>query len=222
MKVPLAIGILFFLIPKHSIQAQEGMSAMQNFVSGRALENQNRLGDSLPYYAEAVRISLDEINRNVADPDTFTALTWALNRQRRYAEVIYWGEEGLRRFPGEFRVIQTMGEAYFYLNELDRSLQFMQRYTNLVPQGGRVSVAYFFMGEIYRYRRLFHHADMAYTTAVHLEPANALWWFRLGSVREAMGEYSQAAEAYEQALGLSPQYNEAANGLLRSRNQLTL
>jgi cytochrome c-type biogenesis protein CcmH/NrfG len=92
----------------------------------------------------------------------------------------------------------------------------MQRYTNYEPQGERSSVAYFFIGEIYRYKGLFRHADIAYTTAVRLEPGVALWWYRLGTVREAVGDLSQAITAYERAIRLNPDYADARAGLARS------
>jgi cytochrome c-type biogenesis protein CcmH/NrfG len=110
-----------------------------------------------------------------------------------------------------------MGEAYFYLRNYDDCLRFMQRYVNSLPRGERSSVAYFFIGETYRVQRKFQHADIAYTTAVRLEPGVALWWFRLGSVREAAGEFAPAVEAYEQALKLNPNYRDASEGLIRAR-----
>jgi predicted TPR repeat methyltransferase len=45
----------------------------------------------------------------------------------------------------------------------------------------------------------------------------ALWWFRLGTVREASGEFAPAVEAYEQALKLNPNYRDATEGLTRSK-----
>ena len=93
----------------------------------------------------------------------------------------------------------------------------MQRYANSVPRGERTSVAYFFIGEIHRLRRQFRHADIAYTAAVQLEPSVALWWYRLGLVREAAGDSSQAASAFERALRINPDYGEARDGLARSR-----
>jgi tetratricopeptide (TPR) repeat protein len=110
-----------------------------------------------------------------------------------------------------------MGEAYFYLNRYDDSLRSMQRYVNSVPQGERTSVAYFFIGEIFRLQRKFLRADIAYTTAVRLDPGSALWWYRLGSVRESAGDLSPAMEAYQRALRLNPNYREASEGLERSR-----
>jgi cytochrome c-type biogenesis protein CcmH/NrfG len=82
-----------------------------------------------------------------------------------------------------------------------------------------VSVAYFFIGEIFRVQQKFRSADIAYTTAVRLEPGLALWWYRLGSVRESVGDYTPAIEAYERALRINPNYREATDGLARSRRQ---
>ena len=196
---------------------QNNQDALWNYNTGRNLESLNRMSEAEFYYHEAIYISTQEISRNTANRDSYAALTWALQRLRRYAEVITWGERGLRIYSDEYRIIETMGEAYFYLNNHDESLRFMQRYTNSVPQGGRASVAYFFIGEIYRFKGHFRHADIAYTTAVRLEPGNSLWWYRLGTVREAVGDYPQAVSAYERALILNPNYLEANNGLARSR-----
>ncbi|MDR2102693.1 MAG: tetratricopeptide repeat protein, partial [Treponema sp.] len=142
-------------------------------------------------------------------------LTWTLRRQQKYAEVITWGERGLQLFGSDYRIIETMGEAYFYLDNYDQSRRFMQRYVNALPQGERASVAYFFIAEMYRLTEKFRLADIAYTTAVRLEPNIALWWYRLGSVREALGDRGPAIEAYQQAVKLNPQYREAAESLAR-------
>jgi tetratricopeptide (TPR) repeat protein len=195
--------------------------ALQNYRIGRDLEARNRAEEAAAYYNEAARICLEEIAQNAANMDSYTVLTWTLQRQRRYREVIIWGERGLNVNGNDYRIVETMGEAYFYLDNFEDSLRFMQRYVNSVPQGDRVSVAYFFIGEIYRLERKFRHADIAYTTAVRLEPGSALWWYRLGSVRESAGEYAPAVEAYERALRLNPNYPEASEGLERSRRMST-
>jgi tetratricopeptide (TPR) repeat protein len=193
------------------------MDVISLYRIGRDLESRNRMSEANYYYNEAIRICVDDISRNTANRDTYTALTWALQRQKRYQDVITWGERGLRLYSDEYRIIETMGEAYFYLDNWNESIRYMQRFANSVPQGERTSVAYFFIGEIYRYRGLYYHADIAYSTAVRLEPNVALWWYRLGSVREAVGDFSQAVTAYERALRINPDYQEAENGLTRSR-----
>jgi tetratricopeptide (TPR) repeat protein len=169
------------------------------------------------YYNEAIRICNDEIARNTATRDTYAVYAWTYRRLERYSEVIRWGEQGLRLYPDDYRIVEVMGEAYFYLNNYDACLRFMQRYTDVLPQGDRTAVAYFFIGEIYRLTRKYHHADIAYTMAVQLESNSALWWYRLGSVREAAGEFFYAVTAYERALRLNPNYRDASAGLERSR-----
>jgi cytochrome c-type biogenesis protein CcmH/NrfG len=91
----------------------------------------------------------------------------------------------------------------------------MQRYVNAFPQGDRAAVAYFFIGEIYRLQKRYHHADIAYTTAVRLSPSNALWWYRLGSARESAEDKDAAADAYRRALQLNAHYSQAQEGLAR-------
>jgi tetratricopeptide (TPR) repeat protein len=210
----LCFAFLLLIFPAYS---QNSMDVISLYRIGRDLESRNRTSEANYYYNEAIRICVDDISRNAANRDTYTALTWALQRQKRYQDVITWGERGLRLYSDEYRIMETMGEAYFYLDNWDESLRFMQRYANFVPQGERTSVAYFFIGEIYRYRGLYRHADIAYSTAVRLESNVALWWYRLGSVREALGDFAQAVTAYERALRINPDYKEAENGLARTR-----
>jgi tetratricopeptide (TPR) repeat protein len=143
-----------------------------------------------------------------------------LQRQGKYADVIVWGERGLRLYGDAWAIVEIMGEAYFYLDNYSDSLRFMQRYADEAPQGDRVSVAYFFIGEIYRLQGKYRLADMAYTTAVRLTPQNQLWWYRLGTVREAAGDREPASAAYERAVALNPGNAQAAEGLRRTQQLL--
>jgi tetratricopeptide (TPR) repeat protein len=215
---------MLLLISPVFAQEQSGAArpdALQSYRTGRDLESRGRLAEAENYYSTAVRICLDEIAQNAATLDTYTVLTWTLQRQKKYTEVISRGEQGLRLHGNDYRIIETMGEAYFYLDRYADSLQYMQRYVNALPQGDRSSVAYFFIGEIYRLQGKNRLADIAYTTAVRLEPSSALWWYRLGSVREATGDFAPAIEAYERALRLNPNYTEASAGLARARRANT-
>jgi len=211
----LAAVLLILALPLHSQTNPGGVISI--FQTGRTLESQGRTQEAAFYYNDVIRISNDEISRNIASRDTYTAFTWALQRLGRYNDVISWGERGLRLYSDEYRIVQTMGEAYFYTNDYENSLAFMQRYVNNLPGGDRVSIAYFFIGETYRLQEKFYLADMALTTAVRLQPAIALWWYRLGQVRESSGYLVPAADAYGRALALSPDYRAASDGLNRVR-----
>jgi tetratricopeptide (TPR) repeat protein len=211
-------ALVWFILSGFSLFAQTGPSARDaagNYRTGRDLEARGRMDEAAPYYNEAVRITMDEIGRNAATADSYVVLTWTLLRQRKYTDVITWGERGLLLFTNDSRIFETMGEAYFYLGNYNASLGSMQRYVDALPQGERSSVAYFFIGEIYRLTQRFLLADIAYTTAVRLQPNLSLWWYRLGSVREAAGDPVPAVEAYTQALRLDPEYREASEGIAR-------
>jgi tetratricopeptide (TPR) repeat protein len=218
----LGIAAFVFIITAFHTEAQtpgapgtQPLTAMQNYAQGRDFEAMNRMSEANSHYNEAIRISLDEVSRNVATRETYVALTYTMQRQRRYADVISWGDRGFRAYPNEYRLLEIMGEAFFYLDNYERSLSFMQRYTNAQPEGDRVSVAFFFIGEIFRLTERFLHADIAYTAAVRFEPGVALWWYRLATVRERAGDRAPAIEAYQRALRLNPNYNEARAGLAR-------
>jgi tetratricopeptide (TPR) repeat protein len=191
--------------------------ALAAYNTGRDLEARGRTVEAETNYREAVRICNDEISSGIANADTYAVLTWTLQRQRKYGEVISTGERALR-LGNDLRVVETMGEAYFYIGNYAASLRQMERYVNALPQGGRASVAYFFIGEIFRLQGKNLSADIAYTTAIHVEGGNvALWWYRLGEVREASKDYQAAIEAYEAALKITPNYRQANEGLQRSR-----
>ncbi|GHU03537.1 hypothetical protein FACS1894147_07630 [Spirochaetia bacterium] len=191
-------------------------NALENYWAGRNLEGRDKAGADR-YYNEAVRLSLAEIARNAGTSDTYAALTMTLRRQEKFAEAVQRGEQGLAVFPNDYRIVETVGESYFHLYNYESSLRYMQRYVNAVPQGDRSSVAYFYIGETFRLQQKYRRADIAYTTAVTLEPSSVLWWWRLGQVRELAGDKTPAREAYERALRLNPGHQEAAAGLQRVR-----
>jgi tetratricopeptide (TPR) repeat protein len=193
----------------------ESLTALQNYRIGRDLEAGGRMDEANPYYNEAIRQCLDQAERNAANRDTYAAITWAFLRQQKYGEVVSWGERGLALYADDYRIMETLGEAHFHLNDYDRSLDWMQRYVSAVPQGERTSVAYFYIAEIFRLRRQYFRADIAYTTALRLNPELFLWWYRLGLVREALRDYPAAAEAYRRALRLNPNDGNAGAALER-------
>jgi tetratricopeptide (TPR) repeat protein len=208
-----------FLSAQTGGAGQDRPDALRSYRIGRDMESRSGLAAADPYYREAVRICGDEIAQNRATRDSYTILAWVLRRQEKFADVITWGERGLRLYGDEYRIVEIMGEAYFYLDDYENCLRFMQRYVNALPQGDRASVAYFFIGEIYRLQKKFRRADIAYSTAVRLEPGLPLWWYRLGTVRESAGDLAPAAEAFERALRLNPDYREAADALGRLRGR---
>jgi len=191
------------------------MSAEENYNQGRILEAAGRMPEATPFFDEAVRMGMAEISRGGAGADAYVFLARSLRRLGRHGEAVSWGRRGMQAFPGEYRLLETMGQSFFFLGNLEESLAHMERYASLMPTGENIPLAYFFMGEVFRLTGRFHRADMAYTTALRFAPAMTLWWFRLGTVREEVGDFPEAREAYAKALEISPGHNGSRNAMTR-------
>jgi len=191
------------------------MSPEQNYYRGRQLEATAGMAAASPHYLEAVRVSNDQIARGTATGNTYVFLTRSLRRLERHSEVVDLGRQGMRAFPTEYRILEAMGQSFFFLGNYAQSLAHMERYASAQPNGESISVAYFFIGEIFRLTNRFHRADMAYTTAMFHEPNMDLWWFRLGEVRERVGDREPAMEAYRRAVALNPAHGGYRQALAR-------
>lgn len=208
---------VFSVVPAFS-QAQQKPDALRSYRIGRDFEARNRTAEAEKAYNEAIEICKQDLALNSKNMDAYTIYGWALVRLARYQEAVQICTTALN-ISFDPRIIETMGEAYFYLDNYRESLRNMERYTDVAPRGERISTAYFFMAEIYRLTRRYNLAEFAYTTAVYYEPALSLWWYRLATVREETGDNPGAADAYRRALQLRPDYKEATDGLRRVQNR---
>ena len=196
------------------VHAQEKADALKLYRTGRSLDSAGRAGEAKTSYTVAVDVCLTELRQNPRNMDSYTVYTWSLFRLHRYRETVTVCNEALK-IAADVRIIETLGEAYFYLNDYKESLRQMERYIDMAPTGERASVAYFYTGDIYRLTKRFQKADIAYSAAVHLEPSNSLWWYRLGLAREQAGYKQSARDAFQRALNIRKDYKEAAEGLAR-------
>lgn len=171
-------------------------------------------------FERAVQICRDEIAENPNNLEAHVVISWSLIRLNRFNEALQYARAGraINRFDP--RITQILGEVYFHLGMNNEALQFFQEYAHVAPQGPRIHLVYFFMGEIFIRQGRFRHADIALSTAVHFVPGNANWWARLAFARESAGEFLPAVEAYERALALNPQLIDAQRGLDRIRRNM--
>ncbi len=196
--------------------AQEKPDALKLYRNGRDLEAAGRTEDAAAAYRQSIEVCKQDLTDNPKNMDAYTIETWALVRLGKYQDAVDTCAEALK-VTNDYRVVETMGEAYFYLRQYKESLKQFERYVDAAPKGERISTAYFFIGEIFRLNREYNHADIAYSTAVYLEPGLSLWWYRLGTVRESVGDKTGAQTAYQRALKLRPDYKDANEGLNRVR-----
>lgn len=195
------------------------------FVIIFAAHTQNRPPDALAEYRagnydRAIQICRSEIDEDQYNIEAHVVICWSLIRMNRYEEALRFARTGrvLNRF--DVRVTEILGEIHFFQGMNNEALQYFQEYASLAPEGQRIDTVYYYMGEIYIRQGKFRHADIALSTAVHWVPGNAAWWVRLAYTRENAGDLSSAIEAYERALSLNPQLNDAQRGLDRIRRAM--
>jgi predicted Zn-dependent protease len=172
-------------------------------------------------YDRSIEICRGEIASNPGNLEAHVVICWSLLRLNRYEEALRYAQAGRNLSRYDARITEILGEIYYYQGRNADALQYFQEYVNLAPEGQRIEMVYYFLGEIYIRLGKFRHADIALSTAVHWMPGNAAWWTRLAYARENAGELSEAVSAYERALSLNSQISDARRGLERARQALT-
>ncbi|MBQ9630026.1 MAG: tetratricopeptide repeat protein [Treponema sp.] len=172
-------------------------------------------------YAGAISVCTAELVQNPLNVESYVVMCWALVRNGQYVEAEQRASDGLKISPHDLRLIEIFGEAKYYLGKNNGALEQFQRYVANAPQGAsRLGTAYYFMGEIYIRQARYQHADIALSFAVRLEPSSDEWWVQLGYAREMAGNYTEAINAYDEALRLNEGATQAANGKNRVVSRL--
>jgi tetratricopeptide (TPR) repeat protein len=201
----LLLIIVFFIAPLFLI-AQEKPDALQEYRNGK--------------YEEAIAICKQELQENPSNLESYVVLSWSLVKLSRYDEALGYAKKGLELNRFDVRIIEILGEIAYYQGKNTEAIRYFQQYITLAPEGSRIDVVYYFLGELYIRLGRYRHADIALSTAVRFVSGNALWWNRLGFARENGGELRNAITAYEKALALNPNLADAQRGLERCRQSL--
>jgi len=210
------ISLFFALTAILALAAQDKPDALKLYRNGRDLEAIGRTQDAQEAYVQAIEVCKQDLLDNPKNMDAYTIYSWSQMRLGKYRDAVNTATEALK-INTDYRIVETLAESYFYLGSHKESLKNMEKYIDAAPKGERISTAYFFVGEIYRLGKQYNKADIAYSAAVLLEPAISLWWYRLGTVRETVGDKKGASDAYQRAIKLRPDYKDATEGLNRVR-----
>ncbi|MDR2467512.1 MAG: hypothetical protein LBD22_00950 [Spirochaetaceae bacterium] len=172
-------------------------------------------------YLAAVEICQKEIAENQDNIESHVVICWSFLKLGRYTEAAEYASAVARKARYDVRVIEILGEIDYFQGRNSTALQYFQEYVNLAPEGQRIDMVYYYMGEIYIRLGRFRHADIAISTALHYVPNSAHWWARIGYIREMLGENREALRAYNQALELNASLTDARRGQERLRSTLT-
>ncbi|MDR2110298.1 MAG: tetratricopeptide repeat protein [Spirochaetaceae bacterium] len=202
----MAIPVFLLLFSGAGVFAQIRPDALREYRNGN--------------YEQAVSICRGEITADPDNLESHVVICWSLIRLNRYDEARTFALAGRNISRYDPRIIEVLGEIGYYQGRNNEALRYFQEYINLAPEGARIDVVYYFLGEIYIRLGRFRHADIALSTAVHYVPGNAAWWTRLAYARENAKEFQSAVIAYEQALSLNSELTDARRGLDRTRQSL--
>jgi tetratricopeptide (TPR) repeat protein len=206
--------------PAAAAAAAAKQDALALFRQGRDLETAGRAAEAQEKFAQSVAICDRELAGDATRIEAYVVKGWSLFRLGRHAEVVSTGQAGLK-VAFDARLVEVMGESYYYLGRMEDCLRSLQKYIDVVGEtGDRGPTAYFYMGEAYLRLKKYSHADMAYSLAVSREGGMPRWWFRLGNACEYLGEWKRADEAYAKAVSLSPAYKEALDARERVKPKL--
>jgi len=206
IKLILTVFLLMLTLLTLDVYAQNPPDALAEY----------RIGN----FERAVVICREELAENPNNLESHVVICWALIRLNRLEEAMRYARaaRSLNRFDA--RITQILGEVSYYQGRNDEALQYFQEYASTAPEGQRIDMVYYLMGEVYIRQGKFRHADIALSTAVHWVPNNAAWWVRLAYTRENAGDLSSAIEAYERALSLNSQLTDAQRGIERIRRTM--
>lgn len=171
-------------------------------------------------YEEARVQCLTEISQDPANIEAYVVLGWSLVGLGRYADAEVYARKAYDEVRKDPRVMETLGEASYFLGKNDQALRWFQSYITALPEGSRLASSYQYMGEIYIRISRWSHADIALRTALQFQPSNARWWARLGYAREMGGDLRYALEAYDAALKINPGLTDARLGRERVSKRL--
>lgn len=202
----LAAAALVAALAASPLSAQARPDALRMFREGK--------------YEDARVTCLAELAADPSNIESYVVLVWSLLGLERYADAELYAAKAYSSVRKDPRIAEALGEAAFFQGKNDEALRYFQAYINLLPDGSRIGSVYYYMGEVYLRQVNLGHADIAMRTALQYEPGNALWWTRLGYVRERLSEWSYALDAYDAALAINPGLVDAQRGRERAQARL--
>ncbi|SCW28176.1 TPR repeat-containing protein [Borreliella japonica] len=160
-------------------------------------------------FKEAILNTLEEIRLNPNNLDARTILIWSLIAIGEYKRAEKEAIMGLGIKKYDIRIIQALGEAYFFQKNYENALKYFQEYISLDPKGARIIKVYNLIADSFYELKRYNEADFAYENALRFAPNNQNLLIKLARSRINAKNKVLAEEALIKLLAISPNNLEA-------------
>ncbi|WNZ73669.1 tetratricopeptide repeat protein [Borreliella garinii] len=162
-------------------------------------------------FKEAISNTLEEIRLNPNNLDARTILIWSLIAIGEYKRAEKEAVVGLGIKKYDIRIIQALGEAYFFQKNYENALKYFQEYISLDSKGARIIKVYNLIADSFYELKRYNEADFAYEHALRFAPNNQNLLIKLARSRINANNKILAEEALIKLLTISPNNLEAKN-----------
>ncbi|ACH94770.1 MULTISPECIES: tetratricopeptide repeat protein [Borrelia] len=162
-------------------------------------------------FQEAIINTQNEIKNNSNNLDARVILIWSLIATGEYKKAELESIKGLEIKKHDSRIIQALGEAYFFQGQYKNALKHFQKYIGLDANGARIAKVYILTADSFYKLERYNEADFAYENALRFFPNNQNILLKLAKSRINAKNKILAKETLTKLLTLNPNHLEAKN-----------
>ncbi|WP_024654806.1 tetratricopeptide repeat protein [Borrelia hispanica] len=162
-------------------------------------------------FQEAIINTQNEIKNNPNNLDARVILIWSLIATGEYKKAELESIKGLEIKKHDSRIIQALGEAYFFQGQYKKALKHFQKYIGLDANGARIAKVYILTADSFYKLERYNEADFAYENALRFFPNNQNILLKLAKSRINAKNKILAKETLTKLLTLNPNHLEAKN-----------
>ena len=151
-------------------------------------------------YKLAITSAQEYIKTNPNNMHAYAIMGWSHLSLKQWKQALDIGLIAYKKNNRDPRITQIIGEAYYELNNYNLALEYISRYLRISPNGQLRHWMYYYIANIYKSQAQFYKAEIAYVTALRLDPRKIDWWLELGEVHEMQGLEEEAIKVYREVL----------------------
>ena len=134
-------------------------------------------------FQEAIINTQEELSQNPNNLDARVILIWSLLGAGEYKKAEIESMKGLAIKKYDSRIIQALGESYFFQKQYKNALKYFQEYIGLDPNGARIIKVYNLIADSFYKLERYNEADFAYENALRFLPNNQNLLLKLAKAR---------------------------------------